>query len=60
MENWLWKKLWTCRQTDCGANEVSYVTKLIRYILFILYVYDYDVIVRVIDIVAQTLLRRNE
>ena len=20
-ENWLWKRLWTCRKTDCGMNE---------------------------------------
>jgi len=21
VENWLWKRLWTGRQTDCGMNE---------------------------------------
>jgi hypothetical protein len=21
MKNWLWKRLWTCRETDCGMNE---------------------------------------
>jgi hypothetical protein len=21
VENWLWKKLWTCRKTDSGKNE---------------------------------------
>jgi len=21
MENWLWKRLWTCRETGCRVNE---------------------------------------
>jgi hypothetical protein len=21
VENWLWKRLWTCRKTDCGTND---------------------------------------
>jgi hypothetical protein len=21
VENWLWRRLWTCRKTDCGMNE---------------------------------------
>ena len=24
MKNWLWKRLWTCRETDCRINELCF------------------------------------
>ena len=40
VENWLWKRLWTCRKTDYGMNELH--SGLLLNINFELYVVARD------------------